>query len=179
VNGLRVTRARPARWETMTPRRHLPLFAALLAAAGLAAAVPAAQARDPKISAAPTRAHAPSTIRVSFRSPDVLYGSDDDEYERYRVTLFAPKGCASGATSAITSGTYDIGDRVVLDVRSGTRAFCRGVWRGKVTYEEYLADTEEDCPDYPEAGSTMCEDVPTGTYSKLRLGVASFKVRVR
>jgi len=164
----------------MTLRRLIPLPAAVAAVAGLAA-VPVAQARSTKITVAPTSGHRSTTFSVSFISPHMVYGSDSDEYERYRVTLLAPKGCGRAPVSAVSRGEYDIGERVTLRATAGKGGFCAGVWRGKVTYEEYLADTQEDCSsaEAPESGSSMGDEIPTGTYSKLRLPVGSFKVRVR
>jgi len=111
----------------------------------------------------------------------MVYGSDSDEYERYRVTLLPPKTCKRAPVSVVSQGEYDIGERVTLRASAGKRGFCAGVWRGKVTYEEYLADTEEDCSsaEAPESGSSQCEHIPTGTYSKLTLPVGTFRLRVR
>jgi hypothetical protein len=164
----------------MTPRRLISLSVILAAATGLAA-VTAAHAKPTKVAASPKGGHPATRVDVTFKSPYVVYGSDTDEYERYRVTLFPPRGCGSGRLEAITSGVIDPGTRVSLGLRPRKGRFCPGVWRGKVTYEEYLADTEEDCSaaEAPESGSSQCEYYPTGTYTKVRLPVGSFKVRVR
>jgi hypothetical protein len=126
--------------------------------------------------------HRNTTFSVSFASPDGVYGYDEydrEAYERYSLTLIAPKGCKQGPITVTTSGAYDVGDRVTLRARAPKRGFCTGVWRGKVAYEESLADVDEDCDYPPESGSTMCDDDPLGTYSTLRSPVGGFRLRVR
>jgi hypothetical protein len=163
----------------MTPRRLLPVSIALLAVAGLGAGP--AQARRTKLTVTPANGRSSTTFTVSFAAPERVYGSGSDEYERYRVTLMPPKRCDTFPVTAKTRGPFDIGDRVTLRARAPKRGFCAGEWRGKVMYEESVADVEEDCSaaDQPGSGSSQCEESATGTYSKLRLPVGSFRVRVR
>jgi len=122
-----------------------------------------------------------TTFKISFRAPYIGESWDGGynlEEAHYRLIVFPPARCGKQPIQSQTRGNIEVGARVTFRAVPDKRGWCAGRYRGKVVWEAQYPETEEDCTIQPEAGSTMCDDEPTGrtTRERERIGAFTFVV---
>lgn len=114
--------------------------------------------------------HTPFTVSITTRDATGVFGRSRRGYYAEARAVNSTSGCVTGRDRAFRAGSAGLNVRATLDTRrgeGGELGWCRGLFRGTITYFEAYA-----CP-----GSGTCR-APQGFPNRAET-VARFTFRVR